>query len=81
MAQTVRAGLSASQKRELWRRWKAGQSLSDIGREFGKPAATIFGIVVLEGGISPPVRTRSPLALRLVEPERVNDFETPLYRV
>lgn len=72
MAQTVRAGLSASQKRELWRRWKAGQSLSDIGRELGKPPATIFGIVVLEGGISPPVRTRSPLALRLVEREEIS---------
>ena len=28
MAQMVRPGLSAAQKRELWQRWKAGQSLN-----------------------------------------------------
>ena len=36
MARTERPGLLAKQKRELWSRWKAGQSLSDIGRGFGK---------------------------------------------
>jgi hypothetical protein len=31
MAQMGRPGLSPQQKHELWARWKAGQSLSDIG--------------------------------------------------
>src|SRR4030066_304407 len=35
-----RSGLSASQKAELWQRWKAGQSLSDIGRALGKHAGS-----------------------------------------
>ena len=36
MAQRGRPGLSAEQKRELWSRWKAGESLSEIGRALGK---------------------------------------------
>ena len=35
MAQRVRPGLMAEQKREMWSRWKAGQSLSEIGRALG----------------------------------------------
>ena len=31
MAETRRAGLSVSQKRKLWERWKRGQSLNDRG--------------------------------------------------
>ena len=44
MAQMGRPGLSSQQKHELWARWKAGQSLSDIGRSFGKHARSIFGL-------------------------------------
>jgi hypothetical protein len=43
MAQMGRPGLSRQQKQELWARWKAGQSLSDIGRSLGKHAGSIFG--------------------------------------
>ncbi|MGH2796985.1 MAG: IS30 family transposase, partial [Thermoleophilaceae bacterium] len=44
MAQLGRPGLSAEQKRELWQRWKAGQSLSEIGRALEKQAASIHGV-------------------------------------
>jgi hypothetical protein len=36
MRQGERFGLSAMRKSDLWRRWKAGQSLHEIGRAFGK---------------------------------------------
>lgn len=58
MARMGRPGLSDSQKSELWQRWKAGESLSDIGRALGKHAASIFGVVVSKGGIVPPIRRR-----------------------
>ena len=35
MARTGRPGLSPEQKTELWQRWKAGETLSDIGRALG----------------------------------------------
>jgi hypothetical protein len=37
MKQGRRFGLSAAQKSEVWSRWKAGQTLHEIGRAFGKP--------------------------------------------
>jgi len=70
MARMGRPGLSDSQKTELWQRWKAGESLSDIGRALGKHAASIFGVVVAKGGIVPPIRRRAPLVLQLGERER-----------
>jgi tetratricopeptide (TPR) repeat protein len=36
-----RYGLSAAQKTEIWRRWKAGESLHEIGRAFGKDHGSI----------------------------------------
>lgn len=72
MAQMGRPGLSASQKAELWQRWKSGQSLSDIGRALGKHAGSVHGIVSSNGGIIPVVRRRSRLALTLAEREEIS---------
>jgi IS30 family transposase len=72
MAQMGRPGLSLQQKQELWARWKAGQSLSDIGRSLGKQAGSIFGVLSLRGGIAPPARRRSPLSLSMHEREEIS---------
>ena len=72
MAQMGRPGLSAAQKTELWRRWKSGQSLSDIGRALGKHAGSVFGVLKLNGGIYQPPRRRSRLALTLAEREEIS---------
>ena len=58
MARAGRPGLSHEQKVELWRRWKAGETLSDIGRALGKPAAVVFGVVVAKGGFAPVTQVR-----------------------
>jgi hypothetical protein len=42
-----RFGLSAEQKIDVWRRWKAGQTLHEIGRAFGKDHNSIRGVVAL----------------------------------
>jgi IS30 family transposase len=72
MARTGRPGLSAEQKRELWIRWKDGQSLSDIGRALGKHAGSVFGVLQAQGGIAPPLRKRSARALTLGEREEIS---------
>jgi IS30 family transposase len=64
--------LSASQKAELWKRWKEGQSLSDIGRALHKVPASIYGVVRSQGGFAPPIRRRSRLALSLSEREEIS---------
>ncbi len=72
MARIGRPGLSAEQKRELWARWKAGESLSDIGRALGKHAGSVFCVVLAKGGIAPPPRTRSRLSLTSEEREEIS---------
>lgn len=72
MAQMGRPGLSASQKAELWERWKSGQSLSDIGRALGKHAGSIHGVVSANGGCVPAIRRRAPRSLTLAEREEIS---------
>jgi len=55
MTQGKRFGLSAAQKRDVWRRWKAGQSLHKIGRAFGKEHSSIRCLVSRHGGFVPAV--------------------------
>jgi IS30 family transposase len=72
MARLGRPGLSETQKAELWRRWKSGESLSDIGRALGKHAASVFGVLKTNGGICPASRRRSRLALTMIEREEIS---------
>jgi IS30 family transposase len=72
MAQIGRPGLSAGQKAELWERWKHGESLSDIGHALDKHAGSIFGVLMIKGGIYRPPRQRSRRALTLSEREEIS---------
>jgi IS30 family transposase len=72
MKQGKRFGLSAEQKSEVWRRWKSGQTLHEIGRAFGKDHNSIRGVVSRHGGIVPAVRRRALLALTLREREEIS---------
>jgi hypothetical protein len=73
MAQMGRPGLTPLQKRELWRRWRDGQSLSEIGHALdNRLAGSIYGVVKAQGGISPVDRRRSRLALTLAEREEIS---------
>ncbi len=72
MTERKRAGLSAAQKSDMWRRWKAGDSLHKIGRAFGKEHSSIRCLVSRHGGIVPAVRRRSLLALTLAEREDIS---------
>jgi Helix-turn-helix domain len=72
MARTGRPGLSHEQKAELWRRWKAGETLSDIGRALGKHAASVFGVVAAKGGFAPVGRSRRSGSLSLMEREEIS---------
>ena len=72
MTQGKRFGLSAVQKSDMWRRWKAGQSLHEIGRAFGKEHSSIRCLVSRYGGFVPAVRRRSLLALTQREREEIS---------
>jgi len=67
-----RFGLSAERKSDVWRRWKVGQTLHEIGRAFGKEHSSIRSLVSRHGGIVPAVRRRALLALTLREREEIS---------
>jgi transposase, IS30 family len=67
-----RFGLSAVEKSDIWCRWKAGQSLHEIGRAFDKPHSSIRCLLLPRGGIPPAARRRSRLALTLAEREDIS---------
>ena len=56
----------------MWDRWQRGESLNAIGRAFDRPSSSIFGQLAPSGGIRPPPRQRSRLALTLEEREEVS---------
>ncbi len=72
MTQGKRSRLSLTQRTEIWRRWKSGQSLHEIGRAFGKPHSCIRCLLLPRGGIPPAARCRSRLALTLAEREDIS---------
>ena len=67
-----RIRLSAMQRGEVWRRWKAGESLHAIGRALGKNNVVIYLLLKRHGGIAPPIRRRSPSSLTLAEREDIS---------
>src|SRR5258708_19409163 len=64
--------LSELQRNDMWRRWKGGQSLHEIGRVFSKDHVSIQFMLAQHGGIAPTARRRSPLTLTLAERENIS---------
>jgi len=63
---------SAEERRELWARWKSGESVSEIGRALGRERSTIHRTIREYGGVAPPERRRGRLALKLSEREEIS---------
>jgi Helix-turn-helix domain len=72
MTQGKYVELSVAQRTDVWRRWKAGESLHTIGRAFDRPHTSIHCLLAHHGGIVPAVRRRSVLALTVVEREDIS---------
>src|SRR5450432_1095130 len=72
MAQGKRNRLSTEQRIDMRRRWKAGESLHEIGRAFGKGHGSIRFVLTQRGGIVPAARRRSPRTLTLAEREDIS---------
>jgi hypothetical protein len=56
----------------MWRRWKAGESLHEIGRAFGRDHGSIQFLLSQHDGIVPDVRRRSQRTLTLAEREDIS---------
>ena len=72
MKQRPRIYYTETQKALMWERWKAGDTLHEIGKLFDRPHTSIRTILGATGGIRPPARHRSRLALTLAEREDIS---------
>jgi len=64
--------LSATERAEVWRRWKDGQSLHAIGRALSRAHPVVHRLLKQHGGIAPPLRRRSQRVLTLAEREDIS---------
>ena len=72
MKQRPRIYYTEMQKALMWERWKAGDTLHQIGKLFDRAHTSIHNILSTTGGIRPPPRCRSRLALTLSEREEIS---------
>ena len=80
MAQGKRDRLSTEQRIDMWGRWKAGESLHEIGRVFDKDHGSIHFLLSQHGGIAPAIRRRSQRTLTLAEREAISRGIAPVHR-
>ena len=72
MERVRRPYMSAAEKAEVWRRWKRGESVSDIGRALERIRKSVHRVVAAHGGVPPRARTRSRWALTVAEREEIS---------
>jgi len=72
MVYRTRIKYTAAQRADIWDRWQRGESLNAIGRLFDRPSSSVFNMLAPTGGIRPPPRRRSRLALTLAEREEIS---------
>jgi len=72
MKQRPRIYYTESQRALMWERWKQGATLHQIARLFDRAHTSVRGVLAATGGIRPPARRRSRLALTLAEREEIS---------
>ena len=72
MLKEGRPGLTDAQKAELWRRWKAGQSMLEICDALQRCKSAVQYQLNLSGGLMPRVRRRAAIALTFAEREEIS---------
>lgn len=72
MKQRPRIYYTENDKALMWDRWRKGDSLQAIAQLFDRNHSSVAGVLVQSGGIRPPKRKRSRLALTLAEREEIS---------
>ena len=72
MQRRTRRPLSGAETAELWRRWREGDSLSDISRSLDRKPGSIYRHLTEAGGFPPAPRRRNPLHLSSAEREEIS---------
>jgi IS30 family transposase len=64
--------ITDTQRKELWLRYKAGETILGIGRALGQRQTNIHRVLQATGGIAPAQRRRSPRVLSFREREEIS---------
>ena len=72
MTQRPMTYYTETDKALMWDRWQKGESLQAIAQLFDRNHSSVQGILSRTGGIRPPKRARSRLALTLAEREEIS---------
>ena len=72
MKRRPRIYYTETDKALIWDRWQKGESQGSIARLFDRHHSSVGGILAKTGGIRPPERKRSRLALTLAERETIS---------
>ena len=64
--------ITGALREELWRRYKAGETILGIGRALGQRQTTIHRVLQVTGGIAPARRSRSTRVLSFGEREEIS---------
>ena len=68
----VGSALTAQEQAEVWRRYRAGDSLRSISRALGRSMEALRRLVASTGGRAPVTQRRSKLRLSLAEREEIS---------
>lgn len=72
MTKRIRKTFTEEERHRCWQLWRQGLGYSDIAREIASKPGTVFGLIRLNGGFSPPQRQRSMRHLTLSEREEIS---------
>ena len=72
MTVTKRYGFTASERADLWDRFRRGESFNEFGRILSKDHGSIRSVVQATGGFAPRERKRSECSLKLNEREEIS---------
>jgi IS30 family transposase len=61
-----RRSFTAAQRGEIWDRYQRGESLTGIGRVFGRPSSSIYNHLSPHGGSSPVSKRQDPQDLERI---------------
>jgi len=72
MKSSKRRFFTQADKNLMWDRWQKGESLNSIARLFATSHSAISGVFSKTGGVRPPERRHSQMALTLAEREEIS---------
>jgi len=64
--------VTSTEREELWRRYKAGETVLGIGRALGQRTSNLYRVLQATGGTAPAQRARALIALKFREREEIS---------